>query len=457
MLEVVNIAQLAGVFNRVLIDSMYQNYCRTLTDSSAAQTSMSVQSILVSEAAMTGIEQAAFSLRLLLTASHASQKPHSATFSDSMALRDALVTAVASTTQLSPPWKTMVTQVIASQWEHSYHMLIALACKLDPRRRFVELSSKMESDAQRMRDRLISSLDSTQRKAVIDSWVQMLKREDCFGEPYALDTAQSQSPTDWWIAHTASHKELREYIAFPALTALGIVLTSSDPYNISMNTDNHLCANLCDPTCNGNPIHVESDSTETVRTAELSSDILRSTEQAEKLAFIRRNCWSLHHVRREARSHINHRRRFHLLTSSDLLQEGNYPPIISTSEQQHHHQEQQHHQQQQQQSQSQRGNSSQNNSDVPSDEAVVSAYASIEEFEFAHDTTTGVSSSSSHVPDSHVFSNHSTDYITLHPGGAPTQQLINQHTSNTLPVVPNSSNEHHNHSRDNNEERYHSS
>lgn len=304
MLETVSHAQQVGVFNRLLADGAYQNYFHTLTDTAASQEASLVQNILVSEAAMTGIEQAAFTLQLLLAAAAKSARPHSATYSDSLALRDGLIGAVNKTSFLSHPWKLMVAQVIAGEWDKSHHMIVALACKLDPRRKFADLPGAMEADAQRVRDQLLAHVDPSARKAVLDSWVLMLKREDAFGSSFALENAHSQNPKDWWIAHTAGHKELRELVAFPALSALGI------PLELQNNVlSEH------DPRAAG--LTALADSESVVRTAGLDTTILDSSDLVRKLSYIRHNAWCLHDTRvRAQNASLKHQSR--LLTSDDL-------------------------------------------------------------------------------------------------------------------------------------------
>lgn len=303
MLETVSNAQQAGLFNRLLADGAYQNYFHTLTDSVASQEAALVQSILVSEAAMTGIEQAAFTLQLLLAAASKSARPHSATYSDSLALRDGLIGAVNKTSFLSHPWKLMVAQVIAGEWDKSHHMIVALACKLDPRRKFADLPSAMEADAQRVRDQLLAHVDPSVRKAVLDSWVLMMKREEAFGSSFALENAHAQNPKDWWIAHTAGHKELRELVAFPALSALGIPL---EPDNVLSEHDPRLAG-----------LTALADSESLVLTAGLDATILESADLVSKLSYIRHNSWCLHHARARAQNaSLKHQSR--LLTSDDL-------------------------------------------------------------------------------------------------------------------------------------------
>jgi hypothetical protein len=387
MLDVVSAAQQAGVFNRLLNDGMYQNYCRSLADNAAAQASLSVQSILVSEPAMAGIAQAALALQLLLTASTKAMRPHCATYSDALAVRDALNNAVNKTARLSVPWKTMILQVIASHWDHSYHSLIALASKLDPRRRFGDLPGTMEADAQRLRDKLIARLDPSQRKAVIDSWVQMLKREDCFGEPYALENAHLQSPVDWWIAHTAAHRELREVVAFPALSALGV--------NLAGNRTRR----QCDPAYSG--ASAEADAADTVHTAELLDEVLQSADLMEKLAYVRRNCWSLHHAHDGQRD--SSKQQYALVTAGDLLpSEYLAPHALTTAAAAMAH-------------------------PAP---AAISAYSTIEEFEFAqeHSHSMGLS----HLPPTHAFADHPlSSFGQAHPSQSSSHLRVNDTENNS--------------------------
>jgi hypothetical protein len=374
MLDNVCAAQQAGLFHRLLNDGMYQNYCRALNDHSTAQASLSVQSILVSDGAMAGIEQAALALQLFLTAASRQTRIHFASFSDALASRDALLGAVNKASRLSPPWKTMIGTVIGSQWDRSYHAIVAIACKVDPRRRFAELPGTMEADAQRLRDKLISHLEPAQRKLVIDSWVRMLKREDCFGDVYALENAHEQSPLDWWIAHTAAHRELREFVVFPALAALGVSLAGN-------NTHAHY-----DPAHNTS--NLENDATAAIRAMELSEDILRNPDAVDKLAYIRRNCWSLHNARKELR--ISSKRQFALMSPADLLPAEF--PIIENQEE----------------SASDQGSG-----------AGSSGYSAVAEYGYPHDAADRAPSAS--LPSNHVFGDQHEHYMPHHGESATLQ------------------------------------
>lgn len=376
MLATVSTIQQAGVFDRLLSDVNFNNYFHTLTDSSATQEASLVQSILVNEAVMTGIEQAAFTLQLLLAATR-SARPHSATYSDSLAVRDALVGAVNKTAALSHPWKLMVVQVIAAEWDKSHHIIVALACKMDPRRKFADLPGAMEADAQRVRDKLIAHLDPAVRKAVLDSWVLMMKREDAFGSSFALENAHSQSPKDWWIAHTAAHKELRELVAFPALSALGVSLGHN-------NGDSKY-----DPSTAG--VASEVDLENLVRTTGLNSAVLDSSDLVCKLSYIRHNAWCLHHARMRAQD-LSVKHQSHLLTTDDLF----IPRMVSGAPMH-----------------TGGGHSAAHSSTS----AQPMVYSQMDNYDFGH--IGEVSTSSSHAP--------SGQYITLHPSGSPSQQLAQHH------------------------------
>jgi len=393
MLVMVSNAQQAGVFNRLLSDVAYNSYFHNLTDASATQEASVVQSILVSEAAMTGIEQAAFTLQLLLAATARSARPLSATYSDAMSLRDALIGAVNKTNSLSHPWKGMVIQVIATEWDKSHHMIMALACKMDPRRKFVDLPGAMEADAQRVRDKLIAHLEPSVRKAVLDSWVLMMKREDAFGSAFALENAHSQTPKDWWIAHTAAHKELRELVAFPALSALGVPLTGNN------------ASSKYDPSAMG--MASEADLENLVRTVGLNESLLDSNDLVCKLSYIRHNAWCLHHARVRAQDlHMKHQSR--LLLPDDLavydysaqLMHSASAAILSSPHASHS------------------SHSSHASHGLHSGASHPAVYSHMDNYDFSH--LADVNSNVSHAPPL-------GQYITLHPSGSPSHQLAQHH------------------------------
>lgn len=112
-----------------------------------------------------------------------------------------------------------------------------------------------------------------------------------------------QSPIDWWIAHAAAHRELRISVVFPALSALGISL------------EGNRTPTRYDPAHRSNTL--EEDVAQTVEKAELSKDVLLNRDFVEKISYIRRNCWALHHARREGRASV--KKQFDLLSPADLL------------------------------------------------------------------------------------------------------------------------------------------